>query len=237
MSLHSLPAAPLKSYSQPSSRFNAQSILQISYMELLYEDARSEPRLRRLLGHFRIYENASRWCEENNKKSSVSYPDGERETTEEDKAAESQSHQNGACTQKATEMQRVQNVAELEAAVQSQHQHQHQHRQIFTVTTTEATKDSDENDESCSSEESGESDSSDDDEDGSIGQDSENPATDRIQFLTKALSFKDKNSSTGELSRYSSVKEEQDDDRTLWKQQPQVLTERESQRAFYEVWL
>ena len=50
-------------------RSTAWKILQSSHMELLYELARPEPRLRKLLGHFSVYEDASQWLQENEKNS------------------------------------------------------------------------------------------------------------------------------------------------------------------------
>ena len=46
----------------------ATKLLKISYMEMLYESNRSEPRLNRLLGHVSIYDNVNRWCTENAEK-------------------------------------------------------------------------------------------------------------------------------------------------------------------------
>jgi hypothetical protein len=48
-----------------TTRSVATHIQHCSYMELLYEQDRPEPRLSRVLAHGSVYENASRWCEQN----------------------------------------------------------------------------------------------------------------------------------------------------------------------------
>jgi hypothetical protein len=120
-------------------RSTAQKILQMSYMELLYEGASPEPRLRRLLGHVSTYENTSNWCQEDKKKN-FSYVDDEKDKASEEGRVENDGHQNGDFTRDATQVEHVRRWSEFQATIQSQLQHQ----QLVVVTAEEVTEGSDE---------------------------------------------------------------------------------------------
>jgi hypothetical protein len=246
MSQGTASMSPLKSPSQHLSsvtldqkRVTARKILQVSHMELLYEGARPEPRLRRLLGHASAHENAGRWCQENKRKS-IFYIRDDKEKAQEETATAGDSHQNGMSLKSPTKVQRFGTLSEFQVAIQSQIQH----RQLVIVNATEVDGDSDDSDDSDSSDEICESDScsgdddddDDNDNDTSVCSHNRNADIERVDYLTKALSLKDDGNSSN-IIKYRNAKAEQDDDRTLWGQEPRVLNDSESQRAFYNVWL
>src|SRR6266516_1501191 len=117
--------SPLKSPSQHHSsvtldqkRATAQKILQVSHMELLYEGAHPEPRLRRLLDHVSAHDNADRWCQENKRKSIFYIRDHKEKAQEETATAGDTSHQNGMSLKSPTKEQRFRTLSEFQVAIQ-----------------------------------------------------------------------------------------------------------------------
>lgn len=202
----------------------------MSYMELLYENARTEPRLRRLLGHVSIYENASRIYWERMQKIAFCLDKGEEKTVEDE------SRQSRPVRTSFTKAQRVQTFSDLQAMSQSKLEHQ----QLCNVTTTEITEDSDESDESRESDESEESEaseSSNDDHDNGILNGNAHAVIERVGILMKASLSKDSDDLASQMSRSTITKGEQTEDEQLWEYQQQILTQRESEQAFHDVWL
>jgi hypothetical protein len=199
-------------------------------MELLYEHARPEPRLRRLLGHVGIYEHASRLHQERMQES-ILYFD-----REEEKMGENESRQSRPVGTSFTEARPVRTFSNFQALIQSKLEHQ----QLCDVTATEVTGGKDESDESGESEESADSEageSDDDDHDDSIFLESEHAVIKRDEFLKKALSLGDGDDLAREMSRCTITKGKQIDDDQMWEQQQRVLTQSESEEAFYNVGL
>jgi hypothetical protein len=107
----------------------AQKIIQMSYIELLYEHARPEPRLRRLLGHVGIYGHASRLFQERMQKSIVCFD------REEEKMSEDESRQSQPVGTSFTEARLVWTFSDFQALIRSKLEHQ----QLWDVTATEVT--------------------------------------------------------------------------------------------------
>lgn len=201
-----------------------QKVLQMSYMELLYEGARPEPRLRRLLGHVTTYENASRWCWQNQKERASFLDDEGGQDRGANRADKGRRHQDAILETTPTQGRRVWTLSELQVTIQSKLEHQPQ----FTVTATEVTEDSDE---------SGGSDESEEGDDCSICSTDEDPVIERMELLQEAVSLRDSDNRAAEQSRCRSTRGKPDDDRKLWQQPPRVLSDRERKQAFEEVWL
>src|SRR2546423_832350 len=102
------------------------------------------------------------------------------------------------------------------------------------VTAREVTED---DDDSESSDESDEGDSGDDDEDVRVLNHNGKPTIELTYFSKEDFSPSNNKNNALRCQRYRSAKGEEDDDQKLWEQQPRVLTESESEQAFYSVWL
>jgi hypothetical protein len=136
-------------------RFIMDRMAQVSYIELLSEHMRPEPRLRRLLGHVSIYENATRWQWQMMEKIELSFIE-ERERMTRDAATRAGNGQHGPLTTTIDESQRVQTFSEFQAMIRSSLEN----LPLCTVTEKEMTEDSKESDRSSGSEESEESEGS-----------------------------------------------------------------------------
>ncbi len=235
--------------SQPTQRLatsrmpsTAQKILQMSYMELLCETARPEPRLRRILGHVGIYENASLLCRSMEERGFC--PGREVEKTRKDEAGEDESRRCRPVRPSSTKVQRVRTFSGFQAITQSELER----RRLCNVTSTGTTEGSDGSDDSDGSDESDESDDSDKSEgsgaaepgdegnDDSVLCESEHVVIERVELVQKAILSRDSNDLSREISRCRSSRGERDDDGQLWQQQPRVFTHVESEQAFYNVW-
>jgi hypothetical protein len=145
-------------------RFKMDRMAQVSYIELLSEHMRPEPRLRRLLGHVSMYENATRWQRQTVEKIELPFT-RERERMTRDAAARAGNGQHGPLTTTVDESQPVQTFSEFQAMIRSSLEN----LPLYTVTETEMTEDSKESDRSSGSEESEGSEGSEESE----GQDAE----------------------------------------------------------------
>jgi hypothetical protein len=193
-------------------------------MELLYEHARPEPRLRRLLGHVGIYETASRLCRERMQKSVFCLDRGEA------KMVEDGIRPSRPVRASYTETQPVPTFSDFQPMIRSKLQHQ----QLCDVTTTEITEGSDGSDES---EEIEASESGDDNHDDRLLSESEHSFIKRVEILEKASSLMDSDDLAREMSKCIITTGEQIDDEQIWGQQQRVLTPIESTQAFHNVWL
>ena len=132
----------------------AQKMLQMSYMELLYEYARPEPRLRRRLGHVGIYENASRLCGERGQEDVVGHQGREKGICGDE------NHQLWPVRTSSNQVQRARTFSDPQALARPKLEHQ----QLRTPTETAITEVSDGSDESRDSDASGSSDDGDHDD-------------------------------------------------------------------------
>src|ERR1700733_4836581 len=206
-----LPSQPLSGEVMAQTRITVQKILQMSYMELLQEGARPEPRLHRLLGHITTYEKANQWCLENRREGILYVGDkqgkaGDRGATTNDNGRD------GFCSKPPPQVQCFRNLSEFQAAMQSQLQN----RTLVTVNATEVDGSSDDSD---SSDESYESDFHDNDNhhDGDNGpriySHNNDAGMKRMEFMTNTLSLKvGANNKATDTSMFKSAKAEQDDD-------------------------
>ena len=180
----------------------------MSHTELVYEGARPEPRLRRLLGHVSANENASRWCQEN-RRTTLFNLRVEQEKAEERQAIQNARRQHGMSPRSSTPVSRCRSPSDFRVA----NPPKLQHPQVVTVQTTEVDSDSDsDSDDSDSREEVCDSDSSDDEDyENDIGlrvySHEERPKTEHIEYLAKSLSLKDvgQNHHVVEIATYRSV--------------------------------
>jgi hypothetical protein len=211
----------------------------MSYMELLREHARPEPRLRRILGHVGIYEIASRLYRERIQES-VSELGGEEERTGEDEPGGDKSRHRRPVRTSPNEAQRVRTFSEY---IRSNLEHQ----RLCDVPPTADTEDGNESDESESSDDSDDSDESDKSEESETSESGnddhavsilvESAAIERVELFTRALSSRKSDDLTRKMSRATITKGEQDNDGQLSQQQPLLLTRSRSERAFYNEWL
>jgi hypothetical protein len=226
-----LPSQPLPCAVMAQTRITAQKILQMSLVELLQEGARPEPRLHRLLGHVKAYENASHWCLEN-RRECIFYTGDKKEEAGDKRATTDDNGRDGLSSKFLTQVQYFRTLSEFQVAAQSQLRPQ----MPITVNAIEVDSDSDDGDSSDSSDETYESDSHDDDDHCHDGNDTricshnKDAGMKRVEHMTNALSLKvDGNNKV--------AKWEQDDDRKIWGQQPRVFTGSESERAYDDMWL
>jgi hypothetical protein len=234
-----LSSQPLPSAVTAQTRITAQKVLQMSYMELLQEGARPEPRLHRLLGHIGAYENASQWCLED-KRECIFYMGDKKEKARDKRATTDDNGRDGLSSKFPTQMQYFRTLSEFQVAAQSQLQPQ----TLVTVNVAEVDTDSD-SDSSDSSNETYESDSQHDDDDHyhygidtRICSHNKDAGMKRVEYMTNALSLKvDGNNKATDISMHNVAKGEQDDDRKLWEQQPRVFTDSEIRRAYDNMWL
>jgi hypothetical protein len=234
-----LPLQPLPDVVVAQTRITAQKILQMSYMELLQEGIRPEPRLRRLLGHITTYENANQWCLENRRE--CIFCTGDKQEKAGDKRATTNDNgRDGLSSKLPTQVQCFRNLSEFRVAMQSQLQG----RTLVTVNATEVGADSGDGDSSDSSDESYEGDSHDDDDhhdddnDPRICSRNSDAGMKRVEYMTNTLSLKvGANNKATDTSMYKSAKGERDDDRKIWEQQPRFFTSSESKRAYNDMWL
>lgn len=233
-----LSPQPLPSVVTAQTRITAQKILQMSHMELLQEGARPEPRLHRLLGHITAYENASQWCLEN-KRECIFYMGDKKEKARDKRATTDDNGRDGLSSRFPTQVQYFRTLSEFQVAAQSQLKP----RTSITVNATEVDADSD-SDSSDSSDETYESDSHDDDDHYHDGNDTricshnKDASMKHVEYMTNALSLKvGGNNKAADILMYKVAKEEQDDGRKIWEQQPQVFTDSESKRAYDDMWL
>jgi len=233
-----LSSQPLPSAVMAQTRITAQKILQMSHMELLQEGARPEPRLHRLLGHIRVYENASQWCLED-KRECIFYMGDKEEKARDKRATTNDNGRDGLSSKFPPQMQYFQTLSEFQVAAQSQLHPQ----TLITVNAREVDPDSD-SDSSDSSDETSESDSYDDDDhyhdgiDTRICSHNKDAGMKRVEYMMNALSSKaDGNNKATDISMYNVAKGEQDDDRKIWGQQPRVFTDSEIKRAYDDMWL
>lgn len=202
----------------------------MSYMELLSERARPEPRLRRLLGHVRIYENATRLQQQKMEKSVFSFGEEEEEGKRaRDAASGAESGRFRPLTASLKEVERVQTFSEFQAMIRSNLEHQ----PLCTMRVAEITEDSDESD---GSEESEGRESGDEDHGDSISGEGEHRVVERIVLLQKAFMLRDREGLAVEVSSYPITKGEQDDDPRLWERAP-MLRSSGREEALYDVWL
>jgi hypothetical protein len=234
-----LSSQPLPSAVTAQTRITAQKVLQMSYMELLQEGARPEPRLHRLLGHAIAYENASQWYLEN-KRECIFYMGDKKEKAGDIRATTDGNGRDGLSSKFPTQMQHFRTLSEFQVAAQSQLKPQ----MSITVNTTEVDADSDDSDSSDSSDETYESDSHDDDGHCHNGNDTricsynQDAGIKRVEHMTKTLSLNiGGNNKVTDISMYKVAKGEQDDDRKIWEQQPRVFTNSESEWAYDDMWL
>jgi hypothetical protein len=128
----------------------AQKVLQMSYMELIHEHARPEPRLRRLIGHVFAYESALRWNRDGTMEGAFDLSDSEGG----DEASADDGYECRPYNISSDESQRVQPFSEPQATTRSWIDMQ----QAYTVTATEITEDGSESEGSQESQESQRSD-------------------------------------------------------------------------------
>jgi hypothetical protein len=214
----------------------------MSYMELLREHARPEPRLRRLLGHVGIYEIASRFYRERIQES-VSELGGEEERTGEDERGGDKSRHRRPVRTSPNKAQRVRTFSEYQATIRSNLEHQ----RLCDVPPTADTEDGNESGESENSDDSDDSDESDESEESEASESGnddhavsilvESAVSERVEIFTRALSSRKSDNLTKKMSRVTITKGEQENDGQLSQQQPRLLTRSQSERAFYNVWL
>lgn len=202
----------------------AQKMLQMSYMELLYEYARPEPRLRRLLGHVGIYENASRLCREKEQKDVTGLVLEEKGNWGEEGG------QPRPVRRSSTKIQFARTFLEPQPVIRPKLQDQQLHATIETE-IAEVTNGSDDSEDSDSSE------SSDDDHGESFLRENEHMAIDGDGPLKKSSSFTSASDLARQMAKCIDTREVQSEDEQLWEQQQRVFTQRESDQAFYSVWL
>jgi hypothetical protein len=217
-----IPSQPPPSVVMAQTRITAQKILQMSYMELLQEGARPEPRLHRLLGHITAYENASQWCLEN-KRERIFYISDKKEKIRDKRATTDDSGHDGLPSKFPTQVQYFRTLSEFQVAAQSQLKH----RMSVTMNTTEVDADYDDSNSSDLSDETYESHLHDHDDHCHGGNDTRVCSHNRdagmkhVEYMMNALSWKvGGNNKATDISMYKSAKGEQDDDRKIWKQQP-----------------
>lgn len=195
----------------------AQKIMQISHIELLYESARPEPRLGRLLGHVGTYENTRRWYEQTkNENISCKFRDKEEGEIYMRRRGKIRGIESSA--QRSAHVQHVQTLLEPQAMIQSQLQDQ----QFVVVTEEEVLEDSDEgdlNEERHSSRDSQvsdfSSDASGDSDDSHSCRDNAGLETDRVQRVMHAFSIEDGNYNGRKRSNYEGKHTEENEDRKL----------------------
>jgi hypothetical protein len=251
------PSRPLPDVVMAQTRITAQKILQMSYMELLQEGIRPEPRLRRLLGHVTTYENANQWCLEN-RRECIFYTSDKQEKAGDKRATTNDNGRDGLSSKLPTQVQCFPNLSEFQMAMQSQVRG----RTLVTVNATEVGADSDDSDSSDSSDDGVSGDSSDEsvsgdssdesyegdshdhddhhdnDNDPRVCSHNSDAGMKRVEYMTNTLSLKvGANNKATDTSMYRSVKGEQDDDRKIWEQQPRVFTSSESKWAYNDMWL
>jgi hypothetical protein len=207
-------------------------MVQVSYIELLSEQARPEPRLCRLLGHVSIYENATRWQRQTMEKIELPFVD-EKEKTTREAASGAESGQRWPLTTSVDNSQHVQTFSEFQTMVRSNLEN----APLCTVTTTEMTGDSEEGDGSDGGEGSEESEGR-EFGDGEIGDSisGEGEAGAGIGLPPNAFLLRNGEDVAAEWSSYPIRKGEQMDHSHLWGQL-RMLTTTGNEVAFHDFWL
>ena len=237
-----MAALALESPSQPTSKMTtsqtlctAQKILQLSYMELLYERAQPDPQLRRLLAHIDMWENANRMYRDEMKKRVFRLGEKRKKMAEDD-AREHQHRQFRRSRTSLDKVQRARTLSEFQAMTRSEPEN----NSLRETTTAEAIDDSDERDDSGCSDQSGESQASEpghEDHDDEIWNQSKHPISERVEILKKPFSVRDDENLAKDLSKCTIMEQKQDSDHQLWEEQPHVFSYNESEQAFYDIWL
>jgi hypothetical protein len=203
----------------------------VSYIELLSEHTRPEPRLRRLLGHVSIYMNATQWQRQMMEDTELSFIEGEERMTS-DAASRAESGQRGPLAASVDKPQRVHTFSEFQARIRANSED----LSLCTVTATEMTGDGEESDESSESEGSEESEWC-EIGGGDLGDNISGESEDAecIELPPYAFMLGDGKGAAVEWPSWPIGKGAQIYHPQSWGQQPRVLTTSGSETAFFDV--